>query len=149
MTDKSGEVMGSLDRRLLSLLRLNARQSTAELGRELGVSRSTIQGRIRRLEQKGIIKGYTVEYGEDYENRLLSAHVLIKVAQKLTAKTYRELHQIPQVTALYAISGDYDMIALVRTESTAALSQLLDEIGNLSGIERTHSSLILEVKFNR
>lgn len=137
------------DRRLLALLRVNARMSTSELARRLDLSRSTVLGRVKRLEQRGIITGYTTVYGRNYAQRLLAAHVLIKVAQKLTERTYRELQHIPEVTALYAISGDFDMIAIVRTESTAELSRLLDQISHLSGVERTQSSVILEEKFER
>ncbi len=141
--------MNDLDRRLLKLLCENARMSTSDLARKLGLARSTIQGRIQRLEQEGVIKGYTVEYGEDYKRRLLSAHVLIKVAPKHSVKTNLDLRNIPQITALYAISGDYDMIAMVSTETTEELSKTLDDIGHLPGVERTHSSVILEVKFSR
>ena len=143
------KVMNAADTKLLALLRENARQSTSELARALSVSRSTLQSRIKRLEQKGIIKGYTVEYGEDYENRLVSAHVLITVHQKLTAKTNRSIHAIPQVKSLHAISGDYDLIAVLMTETTEELSEILDKIGNLEGVERTNSSFILETKFTR
>ena len=141
--------MNTLDERLISLLRENARRSTSELARELSISRSTVQSRIKRLEQNGTIKGYTIEYGEDYEKRLVSAHVLITVHQKLTARTNRELHAIPQVTSVHAISGDYDLMAVLKTETTEALSRILDDIGNLEGVERTNSSLILETKFTR
>jgi len=141
--------MNTVDIKLLALLRENARRSTSELARSLSVSRSTIQSKIRKLEQKGIIKGYTVEYGEEYENRLVSAHVLIMVHQKLTARTNRSLHAIPQVKSLHAISGDYDLIAVLMTETTEELSSILDKIGNLEGVERTNSSFILETKFDR
>ena len=141
--------MNTLDERLISLLRENARRSTSELARELSISRSTVQSRIKRLEQNGTIKGYTIEYGEDYEKRLVSAHVLITVHQKLTARTNRELHAIPQVISVHAISGDYDLMAVLKTETTEALSRILDDIGNLEGVERTNSSLILETKFTR
>ena len=134
---------------LLSLLRENARLSTSELARKLSTSRSTIQNRIRKLEQAGIIKGFTVIYGDEYEKRLVSAHVLIMVHQKLTARTNRELHDLNQVKSVHAISGDYDLIATVQTESTEELSLVLDQIGNLEGVERTNSSLILETKFSR
>jgi DNA-binding Lrp family transcriptional regulator len=134
---------------LLSLLSENARLSTSELARKLSTSRSTIQNRIRKLEQAGIIKGFTVIYGDEYEKRLVSAHVLIMVHQKLTARTNRELHDLKQVKSVHAISGDYDLIATVQTESTEELSLVLDQIANLEGVERTNSSLILETKFTR
>jgi DNA-binding Lrp family transcriptional regulator len=141
--------VNSTDARLLALLRENARISTSELARKLGLSRSTVHGRIRRLEQTGVIAGYTLEYGSDYGQRLVSAQVLIQTHQKLTARTNRELHAIPEIRSLHAISGDYDLIAMVQAETTEALSRVLDEIGNLEGVERTSSSVILETKFSR
>jgi DNA-binding Lrp family transcriptional regulator len=141
--------MNSADTSLLALLRENARISTSELARKLSISRSTVQSRIRRLELAGVIKGFTVEYGDEYEKDLVSAHVLIMVHQKLTARTNRELHAIPQVKSAYAISGDYDLIVMLKTETTEELSSVLDDIGNLEGVERTNSSLILETKFTR
>ena len=141
--------MNSTDARLLALLRENARTSTSELARILSISRSTVQSRIKRMELAGSIRGYTVEYGEDYEKRLVSAYVLIMVHQKLTARTNRELHGIQQIKSVHAISGDYDLLALIKTETTEELSTILDEIGNLEGVERTNSSLILETKFAR
>ena len=141
--------MNSTDNKLLALLREDGRRSTSELARELSLSRSTVQSRIKRLEQVGIIKGYTVEYGDEYEDALMTAHVLIMVHQKLTARTNRELHAIPQIKSVFAISGDFDLIAILKTESTEELSRVLDEIGNFEGVERTNSSLVLETKFNR
>lgn len=143
------DIMDNSDKKLLSLLRINARMSVSELARRLDLSRSTVQTRIKRLEQKKVIAGYTVQYGSDYENKLISAHVLIKVAQKLTGKVYVSLNNIPQLSALYSVSGDYDLVAVISTESTGEMSALLDRIGNLPGIERTNSSVILETKFFR
>ena len=141
--------MNTTDKRLLSLLRMNARMSTSELARQLDISRSTVQSRLKRLEDKKIIAGYTIQYGSDYERKLISAHVLIKVAQKLAGKVYVSLNKIPQISALYSISGDYDLIAVITAESTEELSTLLDDVVNLSGIERTNSSVVLETKFSR
>ena len=62
--------MNNIDKRLLSLLRMNARMSTSELARQLGTSRSTVQSRLKRLEEKKIIGGYTIQYGSDYERKL-------------------------------------------------------------------------------
>lgn len=137
------------DSRLLALLQTDARLSTSELARRLGLSRSTVQSRMQRLRERGIITGFTVQLGEAYASQLVRAHVLIKVAQKLTGLTLARLPQMPGVMSLYAISGDYDLIAVVAAQSTQELSRLLDEIANLEGIERTNSSVILETKFDR
>ncbi|MFT5804201.1 MAG: DNA-binding Lrp family transcriptional regulator [Candidatus Paceibacteria bacterium] len=141
--------MNYMDQQLISSLREDARRSTSEIARRLGVSRSTINSRIRRLEETGVILGYTVMFGDDYARRQVEAHVLIVVNQKLTGRTYLELRDLPQVNALYAVSGDYDLMAEIAAESTAEISQVLDRIGNLEGVERTNSSLILETKFRR
>ncbi|WNO61287.1 Lrp/AsnC family transcriptional regulator [Rheinheimera sp. MMS21-TC3] len=137
------------DEKLLALLKSNARTSISDLARALNVSRSTVQTRITKLEQSGVIKGYSVDYGDKFSAALVSAHVSLKVKQKLTAKTNIELKQLPQVSALYAISGEYDLIAIVQAQSTEQLSHILDDIGNLDGVERTNSSVILETKFKR
>jgi DNA-binding Lrp family transcriptional regulator len=141
--------MKFLDQKLLHKLKENARISTSELARILDVSRTTVTGRIKKLEDEGVIRGYTVQYGEKYASSLLTAHVQIKVTQKLTAQTTLALRQMDQVRSLFAISGDYDLIAIIEAESTAKLNQVLDRIGDLEGIDRTNSSVILETKFDR
>lgn len=137
------------DEKLLALLQRDARASISDLARALDLSRTTVQNRLQRLTESGVIKGFTVELGESYLSNLVSAHVSIKVKQKLTARTNIELRQLPQISALYAISGEYDLIAIVQAQSTEQLSHLLDDIGNLDGVERTNSSVILETKFQR
>ncbi|GAC24231.1 MAG: Lrp/AsnC family transcriptional regulator [Alteromonadaceae bacterium] len=137
------------EQQLLSILRSNARASISDLARVLNLSRSTVQNRMTKLEQSGVIKGYAVQYGSEYQDNLVSSHVSIKVRQKLTAKTNAELRQVSEVSELYAISGEYDLIAIVQAESLEQLSHILDNIGNLEGVERTNSSVILETKFKR
>ena len=141
--------MDDLDKRLLALLRADARIPVSALARELGIARSTVQSRLRRLEHEKVIAGFTLQYGSDYERNLISAHVQIKVAQKLTASVYVALKNVPQINALYTISGDYDLIAVVSASSTVELNVLLDRIANMPGIERTNSSVILETAFSR
>ncbi|ESP94437.1 transcriptional regulator [Pseudoalteromonas luteoviolacea 2ta16] len=149
MTWVFSKMISKQDERLISVLRSNARASISELARMLDMSRTTVQSRLQKLEQSGVIQGYKVDFGQDYLGNLVSAHVSIKVKQKLTAKTNNALKQLANIAALYAISGEYDMIAIVEAQSLEQLSQLLDEIGNLDGVERTNSAVILETKFQR
>ena len=67
------------DEALISLLRVNARLPVSELARRLGVSRTTVQDRLKRLENNGIIAGYSVRLGEMETERLISAFVTIVV----------------------------------------------------------------------
>ncbi|MDX1757432.1 MAG: Lrp/AsnC family transcriptional regulator [Marinobacter sp.] len=137
------------DRKLIALLRQNARTSVSDLARALHLSRSTVQNRIARLEASGIIKGYSVEVGGEYTANQVEAHVSIKVRQKLTARTNSALEQIPHVAQLYAVSGEYDLLAIVQAQSLEELSAVLDQIGNLEGVERTNSAVVLETRFRR
>jgi DNA-binding Lrp family transcriptional regulator len=137
------------DEQLLSILRTNARASISDLARVLNLSRSTVQNRLTKLEQSGVIKGYSLEFGSQYLSERVCSHVAIKVRQKLTAKTNKQLRLISQIAELYAISGEFDLIAVVEAQSLEQLSKLLDDIGNLEGVERTNSSVILETKFKR
>jgi len=137
------------DEKLLALLQRDARASISDLARALSLSRATVQHRLQKMQDSGVIKSFTVELSDSYLTNLVSAHVSIKVKQKLTARTNTELRQMPQISALFAISGEYDLIAIVQAQSTEQLSHLLDDIGNLDGVERTTSSVILETKFKR
>ncbi len=141
----------SRDQKLLALLRRNARTSVTELAKALHVSRSTIQNRIARLETSGVIRGYSVILGGgDYLEGQVEAHVSIKVRQKLTARTNTELERISQVAQLFAVSGgEYDLIAIVQARTLEELSKVLDDIGNLEGVERTNSAVVLETRFKR
>ena len=141
--------MDTLDQKLIARLQENSRTSTSELARLLGVSRSTIQGRIDRLVRDGIVERFTIDLSSEYEKRLVRAHVLIKLDQPLTGRAHTRLKNLPEVKAIYAVSGEYDAIAVVSAESTGALNRLLDQIAILDGVARTNSSVILETKLRR
>ncbi|MFO7529996.1 MAG: Lrp/AsnC family transcriptional regulator [Marinobacter sp.] len=142
-------MINSQDQKLLMLLRQDARTSITDLARSLGVSRSTVQNRLVRLEKAGIIRGYSVELGGEYLANQVEAHVSIKVIQKLTARTNMALEDISQVVQLFSVSGEYDLIAIVQAQSLEELSKVLDDIGNLEGVDRTNSAVVLETRFRR
>ncbi|PCM45058.1 Lrp/AsnC family transcriptional regulator [Marinobacter sp. ANT_B65] len=142
-------MIGNKDEQLLMLLRRNARTSITDIAKALNMSRSTVQNRIARLESSGVITGYSVQLGGAFSSSQVEAHVSIKVAQKLTARTNSALEGISQVSQLFSVSGEYDLIAIVEAQSLEGLSAILDEIGNLEGVERTNSAVVLETRFRR
>ncbi|RDJ26964.1 Lrp/AsnC family transcriptional regulator [Bosea caraganae] len=141
--------MDQTDRQLLVLLTENARAPVAELGRKLGLSRTTVQSRIERLERRGTIAGYTARLSDEHERGQVKAHVLITALPKLAAGVESALRRIPEVRTLHSVSGQFDMIAIVVAPSIGELDQLIDRIGALDGVERTISSIILSTRIER
>jgi DNA-binding Lrp family transcriptional regulator len=141
--------MRDADAKLIDLLRANAREPTASLARKLGLARSTVQERIARLERDGIIRGYTVRLADGAEANRLRAVVMISTDPKQADRVSVELKKMPEVRSLAALSGSYDLVAMVETDSAARIDALLDRIGRAPGVARTVSSIILSVKFSR
>ena len=143
------ETTSDADQMLLMLLRENARASTADLARRLGVSRTTVQSRIERLERKGVIAGYTVRLSADYERGQVQAHVLITALPKLVAQVIAALSEIVAVRTVHSVSGSFDLIAMLAARSIGELDSAIDAIGALEGVERTLSSIILSTRLSR
>jgi len=142
-------IIDGKDKELIALLSTNSRESTANLARTLGMSRTTVTSRIERLEKRGVITGYTVQFSPDYERGRIQAQVMISSNPKSSALIVRTLKKIPAIKALHAVNGSYEMLALISAESTQHLDQVLDLVGNIDGISKTISSIILSTKFSR
>ena len=141
------EVLDDTDKRLLSLLEANAREPTVSLARKLGVSRATVQSRMTRLVQRGTIERFTLAYGDGVRGRLLRAHVMVKVAPKKDVRLQALLRKMPEVDTLYSVSGIYDVIVMVKSDTIEEIDKVLDRIRNLDGVETTTSSIILAERY--
>ena len=137
------------DQELLSVMRGNARASTTELAQILGVSRSTVQKRLERLETEGVIAGYTVQLSSAYLDQEIKAHVLITVSPAMTADIIKAMKKLNGVRAIYSVSGPHDLIAEVAAMSVTELDKMIDEIIAIEGVERTVSSVILSTRLKR
>lgn len=142
-------ILDAIDQTLLNELRENARCPVALLARKVGLSRTAVQARIARLERDRVITGYGVRTGEAYERSQVSAHVMLTVGPKLSGTVEAALRKIPEVRSLLSISGTFDMIAIVQAGSIEKLDALIDGIGLLDGVERTHTSVVLSTRIQR
>ena len=140
MTDK----MSSLDHELLALLRNNARSSVAELAHRLGVSRGTITNRIARMEDAGIIVGYTVRLRPDVQPNEIGAWMSIAVEGNETRKVIASLLGEPGVAVLHDTNGRWDLLAELRAANLAELSQVLERIRLIKSISSTETSIHLK-----
>lgn len=139
----------ALDRELLALLQINARESAANLARKLGTARTTVLSRLSRLERDGVIAGYTVRLAQDMLSQGLQAFVGLTVQPKAGRSTEERLQRMPEVRQLCAVSGEFDYVLLLRAESAVRLNALLDDIRNLEGVVKTTTSVALAWKIDR
>jgi DNA-binding Lrp family transcriptional regulator len=141
--------MDDLDEHLLERLRENARAPVAELARALGLSRTTVQSRLAKLERNGVIAGYAVRLAASYEAARVHAFVLLTVEPKQAAAVTAALKRLAGVRCLQSVSGPFDMIATIEAAGVSDMDALIDEIGQVRGVERTNSAIVLSTKFDR
>lgn len=141
--------LDNLDRRLIDALRENARAPIAKLARQLGLSRTTVQSRLERLEASGVITGYTVRVSDAHERGQIHAYVMMAVTPKRAAGVIAAIRPMAPVRLLQSVSGPFDLIAEVVAPTVADMDGLIDALGALEGVERTTSSIVLSTKIDR
>jgi DNA-binding Lrp family transcriptional regulator len=132
-----------LDQRLIALLRTDARATIASLAEALGVARGTVQNRMARLEADGTIVGYTVRLRPDVEEQRVRALMTIAVEGNRNEAVLATLRGDPAVSTLHTTNGRWDIVAELRTDSLATFDQVLRRIGQIDGVARTETSLLL------
>lgn len=135
------------DRRLIALLRSDARRPASSLAASLGVSRGTVQNRIARLLRGGIIKGFTLQLGAGAEaGASVRAITAIEIRGRSATGVVRALKGFPEVQALHMTNGRWDAIAELGATSLDALDQALNRIRMLEGVANTETSILLSTQ---
>lgn len=137
------------DEELVALLRVNAREPVAALARKLGVSRTTVQDRLRRLEGQGTIAGYTLKLSKDVRSAGISAMVTISVEPRRQIDVAKVIAKITPVETLHTVSGKFDLMALVKTATAEDMDKIIDQIGLISGVTEIETAVILSTKVDR
>ena len=133
------------DRQIINLLQSNARMPVTEIARQVHLARATVQERIAKLEKRQVIKGYHIDIDENkLHGELVYAQVKIKVATEYFDPLVSSLKSMSEVINCYAISGDADLLIEVKVISISTLDNLLSHIGQLSGVQQTHSDILLK-----
>ena len=131
------------DRRLIALLRANAREPAASLAKKLKVSRGTVQNRIARLVADGAIKGFTVRLAAEAEANQMRAIMCIAIQGEKSGKVVKALKGFPEIENIHTTNGRWDLVAELCTSTLSGFSQALDQIRLIEGIAATETSLLL------
>lgn len=135
--------MDDTDRRLIALLRQDARTNVATLAAKLGVSRGTVANRLRKLEDTQVIVGYSVRLRPDAEPNEIRAWMGVRVEGNQTRAVIASLLGEPGVAALHDTNGRWDLLAELRAPSNAGLSEVLERVRLIKGIAQTETNILL------
>lgn len=139
--------MEEMDRKILKLLAADGRISYTDIGRETGLSTSAAQQRVRRLEQRGVITGYSARIDQSVLGRMLTAFIAVHPFEPgQPDDTPARLQHIPEVVSCYSVAGDANYLLMVRCENPSDLERLLAEIRSRARVS-THTTLVLSIPF--
>jgi len=135
--------MDETDRKLIAMLRADARTPVATLAAKLGVSRGTVTARLRKLEDAGTIVGYTLRLRPEAEPDRIRAWMGIRIDGNTSRAVVAALLGEPGVEALHDTNGRWDLLAELRADSMADLAKVLERIRLIRGIANTETSILL------
>ncbi|HKP87412.1 MAG TPA: Lrp/AsnC family transcriptional regulator [Blastocatellia bacterium] len=138
-------MIDDLDRQILNILQGNARTSNAEIARQVGMAPSAVLDRIRKLEERGVVKGYGVQLDGQSVGLGLLAFVFVRTDDMTGEnKVTRALSGIPEVLELHHVAGEDCFLVKVRAANTEALGRLLREkFGTIKGVRTTRTTIVL------
>lgn len=138
--------LDDLDRRLLRLLRLNGRRPNSELAAEVGLSPSACLRRMKRLEDRGVIRGYTAIIENDRDQPFVAfvRLTLEKQTEDQMRRFEEAVREHPEIEECFLMTGDADYVLRTSAANASAYEQIHTEIlSRLPGVARIHSSIAM------
>ncbi|MBI3131745.1 MAG: Lrp/AsnC family transcriptional regulator [Acidobacteria bacterium] len=140
--------LDELDRRILGELGADARLTQVALAARVGLSRSAVQERLKRLERDGVILGYTLRLGLDKAPGV-RAYLLVKGTGASHDRAVRTLETYPEVRVADSVSGDTDLVLQLEAPRLEDINRVRDEVAKLPGIASTQTLLVMAPRFQR
>lgn len=135
--------MNDLDLRLVALLKRNARMSVTQMSYELNASRITIDSHIKKLEESGVITGYTVKLGSEEFRHKVSGWILINAEANKEEGAIAQMIEMPELTRLHTTNGKWDLAAEIQTQTLEEFDRAISKLRQIEGITETETSLLL------
>jgi Lrp/AsnC family leucine-responsive transcriptional regulator len=140
--------MDAVDRQLLEALRTNARAGWAELGRRIGLSGPSVQERVRRLEERGVIAGYRAVVSPAAVGLGVSALIgLIQRDDVESEDVAAQLREVGEVEDCWYVAGEENFVVKVRAADVAALELVVAKLRRLPGVSRTRTTVVLSTRW--
>ncbi|HVN69648.1 MAG TPA: Lrp/AsnC family transcriptional regulator [Candidatus Binatia bacterium] len=144
------EELDELDLQLLEALQRNARSTFTDLGAVVGLKAPAVHDRVKRLEQRGYIRGYSALLDADRLGLHLTAFISCYTSPDCAYDDFtRRLSEMPEICEVHSVAGEETFLCKVVTRSTAHLDDLLARLKSTPGMARTRTTVVLGVPFER
>ncbi|AFK23154.1 Lrp/AsnC family transcriptional regulator [Pyrococcus sp. ST04] len=137
--------LDDLDRKILSILLRDSRTSYREIAKELNVAVGTIYNRIKKLEDSGIIQGFTVKLNYEVIGYELTTIIGIKAQGKKIREIERIIAKDKHVTCVYDVTGEYDIIVVAKFRNREDMNRFVKSVLSIDGVEKTNTHVALEI----
>jgi len=142
---KKSTRLDNLDIQILKALSEDARKSSREIAKELGVATGTIYSRIKKLTDEKVIKGYVPILDASKVGFELTALILLQVDGKFLVDVEKNLAALDNVYSVYDITGDYDVAVIARFRDRASLNRFIKSVLTIPHIKRTVTNVVLNI----
>jgi len=139
-------MIDDVDRAILTALQQNARTSNAEMARQIGMAPSAVFQRVRKLEESGVIQGYTTRLNTKSLGFGLVAYIMVQTGDNAREhNTAALLGELPEVQEVHRVVGEDCFIVKVRVHDTDALAELLEHrVQRIPSISSTRTTIVVK-----
>ena len=134
-----------LDKKIIRVLNLNARQSFREIARRTGASVTAVISRIKKFENSGVIKGYIPVVDLEYFGINLVAIITLRISKGKLLEAQKRIAEDPRVAAVYDITGEWDSIVIGYFQDSKDLNNFIKTILSWENVNRTSTHIVLNV----
>lgn len=146
----NGPGLDQLDLQILDALQRNGRSTFAELGEIIGLKAASVHDRVKRLETRGFVRGYTARLDSKQLGLELTAFVSCYTSADTDYEAFTEaVRALPEVCEVHSVAGEESFVLKVMTRSTSDLDTFLSRLKKVAGIVRTKTLIVLSTPFER
>ena len=145
MNYDSSHKVDDVDRKIIRLLQKDARKSFNKIAESLGIAVGTAYNRVKNLEDRGILKGYTILLESAKLGYGLTALILIEAEGRYLPDVENELAKLDEVICIYDITGDYDIAVVARFRNRSTLNSFIKSTLKMPHVNRTVTNVVLNV----
>lgn len=132
-----------LDAEIIGRLETSGRMGVAQLASDLGVSRNTIQARMRRLEESGVLLGFRPELDLSAIGLPVQAYISLEIDQRMLAEVIEGLEAVPEVLEARTQAGREDIVVRVASSSVSDIQRISIDLVNITGVRHTDTTMVI------